>query len=131
MDGIKTGYTNASGYNLMASAERDGRRVIAVMLGGATGRARDAHVTDLLEAAFTHITGDKEGESLLASRIEAGVRNNSSADDLAAAQLRRFSDAPISTAENVAYASSETTDEGEEEELAQGDAAEANSTDPN
>ena len=34
VDGIKTGYTNASGYNLMASANRDGHRVIAVMLGG-------------------------------------------------------------------------------------------------
>ena len=42
VDGIKTGYTNASGYNLMASAERNGHRVIAVMLGGTSGRSRDA-----------------------------------------------------------------------------------------
>ena len=34
VDGIKTGFTNASGYNLMASASRDGRRVMAVMMGG-------------------------------------------------------------------------------------------------
>lgn len=127
VDGIKTGYTNASGYNLMASAERDGRRVVAVMLGGATGKARDAHVADLLEAAFVHIKGDTEGESLLASRIDAGERNNSSADELAAAQLRRFSEQPATdeaTAENVSFSPDETTDEGEDD-AAQGDAAAA------
>ena len=41
VDGIKTGYTRASGFNLMASAKRDGHRVIAVMLGGSTSKARD------------------------------------------------------------------------------------------
>ena len=57
MDGIKTGFTNASGYNLMASAERNGRRVIAIMMGGSTGKSRDAHVRDLIEAAFLEIGG--------------------------------------------------------------------------
>ncbi len=52
VDGIKTGYTRASGFNLMTSATRDGRRVIAVMLGGTTAKSRNAHVTDLVEAAF-------------------------------------------------------------------------------
>jgi D-alanyl-D-alanine carboxypeptidase len=55
VDGIKTGYTRASGFNLIASAERDGRRVIAVMLGGTTAKSRNQHVTDLLEAAFVSI----------------------------------------------------------------------------
>jgi len=53
VDGIKTGYTRASGFNLMASARRDGHRVVAIMLGGATSRARDRHVEDLIEAAFS------------------------------------------------------------------------------
>lgn len=53
VDGIKTGYTRASGFNLMASARRDGHRIIAVMLGGSTARARDRHVEALLEAAFS------------------------------------------------------------------------------
>src|SRR5690348_6252010 len=57
VDGIKTGYTNASGYNLMASANRNGHRVIAVMLGGTSGKSRDQHVADLLEAAFLEING--------------------------------------------------------------------------
>ena len=52
VDGIKTGYTRASGFNLMASAKRRGRRVVAIMFGGATARSRDQHVTDLIEAAY-------------------------------------------------------------------------------
>jgi D-alanyl-D-alanine carboxypeptidase len=92
VDGIKTGYTNASGYNLMASAERNGRRVIAVMLGGSSGRSRDAHVADLLEAAFLEISGVAMADaSDLRDRISFGERGNASADDLALAQLRRFS----------------------------------------
>ncbi len=56
VDGIKTGYTRASGFNLMASAKRDGRRVIAIMLGGRTSKVRNDHVTELLEAAFDAIS---------------------------------------------------------------------------
>lgn len=55
VDGIKTGYTRASGFNLMTSAERDGRRVIAIMLGGASAKSRDAHVTELVESAFVSL----------------------------------------------------------------------------
>ena len=69
VDGIKTGYTRASGYNLMATAEREGNRVIAVMLGGATSRARNAHVTDLLEAAFAAIELTGPAEPDLRTRL--------------------------------------------------------------
>lgn len=55
VDGIKTGYTRASGYNLMATAEREGNRIITIVLGGRTGKARDEHVEELLEAAFQAI----------------------------------------------------------------------------
>lgn len=55
VDGIKTGYTRASGFNLMTSAEREGRRVIVVMLGGASAKSRNSHVTELVETAFTAI----------------------------------------------------------------------------
>lgn len=52
VDGFKTGYTNASGYNLVLSAERNGRRLIAVVLGGASGKSRDNHMADLIERGF-------------------------------------------------------------------------------
>jgi len=51
-DGIKTGFVNASGFNLVASAQRDGRRVIGVVFGGNTGRARDLHMISLLDDGF-------------------------------------------------------------------------------
>ncbi len=55
VDGIKTGFTNASGFNLAASAIRDDHRLIAVVLGGSSTAARDLHVEDLLDAGFTVI----------------------------------------------------------------------------
>lgn len=55
VDGIKTGYTRASGYNLATSAVRDGRRVIAVVLGGESAAARDAQVAYLIEGAYEEL----------------------------------------------------------------------------
>jgi len=51
-DGIKTGYTCASGYNLVASATRDGHRLVAVVLGDETSAARNARAAALLEHGF-------------------------------------------------------------------------------
>jgi D-alanyl-D-alanine carboxypeptidase len=51
-DGMKTGYTNASGYNLAASAVRDGRRLITIVLGGRTTATRNSHVADLMDTGF-------------------------------------------------------------------------------
>jgi D-alanyl-D-alanine carboxypeptidase len=51
-DGMKTGYTNASGYNLAASAVRDGRRIITVVLGGRSTASRNAHVAALMDTGF-------------------------------------------------------------------------------
>jgi len=52
VDGFKTGYTNASGYNLMVSATRNGRRQIAIIMGGASGKSRNQHMRDLVERGF-------------------------------------------------------------------------------
>jgi D-alanyl-D-alanine carboxypeptidase len=128
VDGIKTGFTNASGYNLMASAERGGRRVIAVMMGGTTGKSRDAHVRDLIEAAFLEISGGSAADDDLRTRIAFGNRGNVSADDLALAQLRRLQEpdaALVAALDNDAsFVLDGTTEEGDEallEEVAEGD----------
>jgi len=52
VDGIKTGYTRASGFNLATMTERNGNRVIVVVLGGETSAARDAQVAYLIEGAY-------------------------------------------------------------------------------
>ena len=49
VDGIKTGYTRASGFNLLTSAKSEGRHVFAVVLGGRSGRSRDAQMAWLVE----------------------------------------------------------------------------------
>ena len=48
VDGIKTGYINASGFNLVTSVRRDGRHLVAVVMGGTSGAARDKHMADLI-----------------------------------------------------------------------------------
>jgi len=50
VDGIKTGFTRASGFNLVTSVHRDGRYVVAVVLGGRSAFQRDAHMRELLGA---------------------------------------------------------------------------------
>ncbi|MGH8578634.1 MAG: D-alanyl-D-alanine carboxypeptidase family protein [Gammaproteobacteria bacterium] len=54
-DGIKTGYTRASGYNLVASAARAGQRLIAVVLGGKGARSRDRQTMQLLDQGFQRL----------------------------------------------------------------------------
>lgn len=55
MDGIKTGYIRASGFNLVASAERNGVRLIGVVFGGKTGKSRDAHMASLLNRSWGRV----------------------------------------------------------------------------
>lgn len=52
MDGLKTGYTAAAGYNLASTAVRDGHRLFGVVLGGDTWRARDHRMAELLDRGF-------------------------------------------------------------------------------
>lgn len=51
-DGIKTGYTRAAGFNLVASAERGRERVIATVFGGRSSASRNAKVAELLDLGF-------------------------------------------------------------------------------
>ena len=64
VDGLKTGYIRASGFNLAASAERDGHRIIAVVMGGASASVRDAHARELIEAAYSAINARSESRML-------------------------------------------------------------------
>jgi D-alanyl-D-alanine carboxypeptidase len=52
MDGIKTGFINASGFNLVASAVRDNHRLIGVVFGGRTAAGRDNQMEDLMISSF-------------------------------------------------------------------------------
>jgi D-alanyl-D-alanine carboxypeptidase len=62
LDGIKTGFTNDSGYTLAASAVRNGQRLITVVLGEPSIPARNRDVTALLEAGFNVLDRRRQGE---------------------------------------------------------------------
>ncbi len=49
VDGIKTGYIRASGFNIVTSVGRRGKRLVIVVMGGKSARERDAHVAELIE----------------------------------------------------------------------------------
>ncbi|MGH6760649.1 MAG: D-alanyl-D-alanine carboxypeptidase family protein [Phyllobacterium sp.] len=57
-DGIKTGYTRASGFNIATSVNTPNRRLIAVVMGGDTAKARDAQVTQLIERYINQASGN-------------------------------------------------------------------------
>lgn len=57
MDGIKTGFINASGFNLVASAQRNGHRLIGVVFGGPSARRRDALMHEILDDGFAQLEG--------------------------------------------------------------------------
>lgn len=52
MDGLKTGYVSQSGFNLTASAVRNGKRLIGVVFGGATSKSRNNTMAQLLNQGF-------------------------------------------------------------------------------
>lgn len=70
VDGIKTGYTVASGFNLLTSAKADGRHIIAVVLGGRSARARDVQVAALVE---NHMPRAYAGRRLTGRTVEVAA----------------------------------------------------------
>jgi D-alanyl-D-alanine carboxypeptidase len=58
-DGIKTGYINASGFNLVSSVRRGDKRLVGVVLGGRSGGSRDAFMKQMLTANFKKATDGK------------------------------------------------------------------------
>ncbi|SCA55212.1 D-alanyl-D-alanine carboxypeptidase [Candidatus Terasakiella magnetica] len=55
MDGIKTGYIRASGFNLVTSVKRGGHRLIGVVFGGKTANRRNTHMAKILDKGFTKL----------------------------------------------------------------------------
>lgn len=58
-DGLKTGYVDASGYHVVGSAKRDGKRLIGVVLGRNSVRERDRHIFKLLDSGFAALKNNK------------------------------------------------------------------------
>lgn len=67
VDGIKTGYTRASGFNLVSSVKVGDRKIVAVVMGGASGRSRDAEMERLI-AAYMPKASSRGSNPLIAAR---------------------------------------------------------------
>ena len=72
-DGMKTGFTCAAGFNVVASATRNGRRLIAVVLGYPNAKARTLKAASLLDAGFANSSG---GPSIMALPSSSGAAPN-------------------------------------------------------
>lgn len=68
VDGIKTGYIRASGFNLVTSVNRDGRHIVAVVMGGRTGSSRNAQMVKLINKYLSRASRGKRTAPALVSR---------------------------------------------------------------
>ena len=68
VNGLKTGWTAASGYNIVVTAQRGKNRLLAVVLGGNTKDMRDASARRLIEAGFRHPASPKQVRHALGQR---------------------------------------------------------------
>ncbi len=97
VDGIKTGFTQASGFNLMTNAKTDDRHIVAVVLGGRSGGSRDKIVASLVRSNLPR--------AYAGARIAPLMAEGTSARAIAAAEAAR----PVPQPERVASADVETT----------------------
>jgi len=73
-DGIKTGFINASGFNLASSAVRNGHRLIGVIMGGRTWRSRDEEMGSLLDQGFAILAAGRPASPQSAPLAVAAAR---------------------------------------------------------
>lgn len=78
MDGLKTGYIRASGFNLLSSALRRDRRLVAAVFGGKSARSRDNTMAGLLDRSFDKMF--KADRALVASAERLGDQPNAPDD---------------------------------------------------
>lgn len=64
VDGIKTGYINASGFNLVSSVKKDGLHMVAVVMGGVTAASRDNHMVQLLKKHYPQLAAMRQQQSV-------------------------------------------------------------------
>jgi len=98
VDGMKTGYIRASGFNIVTTVHRGHRRIVAVVFGGSTARARDARVAGLIESKID-VASTKRTVPAIHERVEVAQSAPKPAEAKAKEQPVRFEEpAPGSTA---------------------------------
>ncbi|RWF58546.1 MAG: D-alanyl-D-alanine carboxypeptidase [Mesorhizobium sp.] len=72
VDGIKTGYIRASGYNIVTSYNADGRQLIVVVMGAESARQRNDHVEALIQRSLSPMAGDAKTRLMYAGQQPTG-----------------------------------------------------------
>ncbi len=112
-DGIKTGYINASGFNLVSSVRRGDKRLVGVVLGGKTGASRDAYMKQMLTKQFGKARGGKtiaaavgtsKGATTIAEAPQAQEEQQETAAVEAAPQQPKIEAKPEAAAPELAEA---------------------------
>lgn len=74
-DGIKTGYIRASGFNLVSSAARDGRRLVGVVMGGNSAVVRDRRMASLLDNSFSRLRAQQNRTRNAESQAQSEINS--------------------------------------------------------
>jgi D-alanyl-D-alanine carboxypeptidase len=116
VDGIKTGFTNASGFNLVTSLRRDKRHVVAVVLGGSSAGSRDSRMRELL-TQYVPSASTKRTAPLIA---EAATPKNEAAKEAAKNEMAKIDAIKLEMAkkEPARTAPAEAKSEGQRFDLA-------------
>ena len=80
LDGIKTGFTNASGFNIVTSARRDGVRLIGATFGGSSWVERDRHMGALLDQGFARMGVAARAPSSIMAAAQTPARASANAN---------------------------------------------------
>jgi D-alanyl-D-alanine carboxypeptidase len=113
VDGIKTGFINAAGFNLAASCVRDNKRIIAIVMGGASGPSRDKQMVKLIEATHSYLAkggnpSDREGAY---ASLDALIQNlNSFENNEKAPKIRKAAYVPSAQKQRAKKARYQTLD---------------------
>ncbi|WP_233256231.1 D-alanyl-D-alanine carboxypeptidase family protein [Falsiroseomonas bella] len=100
VDGIKTGYINASGFNIVTSATRGNRRLVGAVFGGSSWVERDTHMAALLDQGFDRLglaNAAPGGTGILRTAQAAPLPRAQAATTRTAAQTRRATTRQAST----------------------------------
>lgn len=107
-DGLKTGYTRMSGFNLASSATRQGTRLISVVMGGRSARQRDTKTAELLESEFTRLGMGRPAPVIVSmSPLVLDEEEAAAAEEETAAATRPPAEQPARPSDRISQAPSQ------------------------
>ena len=104
VDGIKTGYTRASGFNLVSSVSSGNRRIVAVVMGGRSGRSRNATMTRLIKKFLPKASRGAQRRLIARAKSSRTTRGSIKVASIAKPSIARKASKKIAARINAAHA---------------------------